>query len=307
MKTLVIGYGSIGKRHSRLLTELGCEVRVLTISQHGQNIGYKTYNSLESAFSDYSPEYLIIANETAQHFLTINDLIKINYQGIVLVEKPLFNNNSPIPNHSFQKLFIAYNLRFHPLIQILKDILIYEKMISANVYVGQYLPSWRPDIDYSLSYSANKHKGGGVLRDLSHELDYINWLMEGWLTLTAHGGKFSSLEIDSDDIFSILLTTKKCPIVHLEMNYLDKCPQRFLIINTNSKTIKLDLIENSLSINNKLIKQVKIDRDYTYLKQHQAIINQDYSMFCHQDQGKEIMVMIEAIEKANIEKIWIKR
>ena len=30
--------------------------------------------------------------------------------------------------------------------------------------------------NYLKSYSASKSKGGGVLLDLSHEIDYINWL-----------------------------------------------------------------------------------------------------------------------------------
>ena len=38
--------------------------------------------------------------------------------------------------------------------------------------------------NYKLSYSSSKNKGGGALLDLSHELDYVQWLF----------GKISKIE-----------------------------------------------------------------------------------------------------------------
>ena len=172
MKTLVIGYGSIGSRHYRLLSELGCDVRVL--SKH--NLGMKNcFFDLSQALS-WEPEYIIIANETAKHYQTLQSLFNNQYKnGIILVEKPLFNQLEVLPKVQLSHVFVAYNLRFHPILQEIKKAIQTEKIISAQIYVGQYLPEWRPDKDYRKSYSAEKALGGGVLRDLSHELDYMNW------------------------------------------------------------------------------------------------------------------------------------
>ena len=102
-----------------------------------------------------------------------------------------------------------------------------------NVYAGQYLPHWRPNIDYRDSYSSKKSQGGGVLLDLSHEIDYLNWLLDGTEEVMAVGGKLSALEIDSDDLYQISLKTKKCDLVQVELNYIDKVLRRYIIINTD--------------------------------------------------------------------------
>ena len=49
--------------------------------------------------------------------------------------------------------------------------------MSTTVLCGSYLPSWRKNIIYNKSYSSDKKKGGGVLLDLSHEIDYITWIL----------------------------------------------------------------------------------------------------------------------------------
>ena len=50
------------------------------------------------------------------------------------------------------------------------------KILSVRCEVGQFLPSWRPNIDYRESVSARKALGGGALLELSHEIDYLMWI-----------------------------------------------------------------------------------------------------------------------------------
>ena len=84
MKVIVIGYGSIGSRHASVLTELGC--RVAMVSR--RNIDFDlSYSSLKEALVEEQPEYVIIANQTSEHFETLKTLTELGFEGTILIEK----------------------------------------------------------------------------------------------------------------------------------------------------------------------------------------------------------------------------
>lgn len=300
MKALVIGYGSIGQRHARLLEEMGIDVSV--VSRRNFN-SPNFYNNLENALLDKNYDYIVISNETVTHAETLRELIRHQYAGHILIEKPLFMNLEQI-NFDDSKTFVAYNLRFHPLIQSLKTCLNSEEVISVNAYVGQYLPSWRPNADYTKSYSASKARGGGVLRDLSHELDYLMDLFGEWHSLVAVINKISDLDIESEDYVQISYSTNQNTRVTVELNYLDRITQRYVVVQTNSKTVKIDFVNNSINCNGELEQLVPIDRDYTYKKQHEAVLNGS-PLCCSFAQGVSVVKMIEAAEKSSLLKEWV--
>ncbi|MDC0492537.1 gfo/Idh/MocA family oxidoreductase, partial [Candidatus Pseudothioglobus singularis] len=240
----------------------------------------------------------------------ISKLIEIKYlgfQGPILIEKPLSNNETNIPEGIFNNVFVAYNLRFNPLIQRLFEEIQGEYIISAQAYVGQYLPQWRPNRDYRETYSSKKVEGGGVLRDLSHELDIINWLLGGWRQITAIGGHFSKLEIDSDDVFGLMLEMKKCLVATIQLNYLDRATRREIIINTNDHVFRIDLIKNIFQKDSEEF-SFDFDTNFSYRMQHKAIMDNNDSYLCNFESGKDLMFLIDAAEKSAYAKnnVWIK-
>ncbi len=301
MKALVIGYGSIGSRHVEVLKEMGLPVSILTTQQ---GLSVKTFQLLEDALSSDVPDYVVIANKTNKHYSTLNHLAELGFSGSVLVEKPLFHEVSTLPANKFKGVWVGYNLRFHPCIQKLRKILEKEPAISVHVIAGQYLPHWRPGTDYHSSYSARRQEGGGVLRDLSHELDYITWLLGPWNRITALGGHFSSLEIDSDDVFSIMMTGENCPIVNIQVNYLERVPRRELLINTAQNSIKIDLIVGSFQLNQEMT-QEESERNSTYRAQHEAVISQSKDSLCSLEEGMNQVRLIHLAEQAVKEEGWI--
>ena len=302
-RALVIGYGSIGARHARLLSELGCHTAVVS----KREIDFpEAYTRLEDALEVEQPDYVVIANETSQHNASLTALAQLGYAGTVLVEKPLFNKWIALPSLPFLNVFVAYNLRFHPIIQRLKTLLEGEEILSVQAYVGQYLPDWRPASDYRTSYSASAEQGGGVLRDLSHELDYLSWMLGKWERVSALGGHLSALEITSDDIFALMLVTPTCPIVMLQLNYLDRLARRTLLINTSKHTIEADLIKGAITIDRDC-ESILVGRDDTYRAMHEAILSGSTNGLCSLDEGGEILRLIEATESAAKHGKWVKR
>jgi predicted dehydrogenase len=300
---LVVGQGSIGERHARLLGDLGLDVAV--VSRRGTRARTPAYQALDKALDEAKPDYVVVANETAAHRPTLIALASAGFAGRVLVEKPLFDRLAPVPEHRFAACFIGYNLRFHPVLQELARVLAEERAISAHLYVGQYLPDWRPSRDYRETASASRQAGGGVLRDLSHELDYLSWLFGRCERLAALGGRFSELEIDSDDVQGLLLAFERCPVVTAQLNYLDRRGTRSLIVNTAKRTLVADLVGATLAIGSE--QQVfPLGRDDTYLAQHRRVLGNAHEGLCTLNEGAAVLELIAAAEAAAATGQWIR-
>lgn len=79
----MIGYGSIGQRHARLLTELKCQVAIMSL----RSIDFAPrYSDLNNALSDWQPEYVVVANRSNEHYQAIHSLARQGFQGRVLIE-----------------------------------------------------------------------------------------------------------------------------------------------------------------------------------------------------------------------------
>ena len=292
----MVGYGSIGKRHFDILNNFD-EVNSIDVVTK-QNIDeLDTYKNLQDIENISIYDYFIIATETSKHFEQLDYICRHTTDKYILVEKPLFDKEHTLEGCD-NNVFVAYNLRFHPLLQKLKAILADEDVYYANILAGQYLPTWRPNQDYRESYSAKLSLGGGVLRDLSHELDYINWLFGDITVVSSINTKISDLEIESDDIFTALAKTDKGAIINVTMDYISKTPLRRITIHTKTKTIEADMVTNTINLFDKngiksSIKPDKVHRDYTYTNMHKAIINNNFENTCSFEEGLRIVDIIE--------------
>lgn len=305
MNCLVIGYGSIGKRHARVLEAMGHTVSIVS----GHNPAHpRAFDSIGSAFQKERYDYVVISNRTADHRQALLDVLNCGHTGKVLVEKPLFSDAMPSGSAiDGTNVFVGYNLRFHPIIQAVYRMTRNQAIHSIHGYVGQYLPTWRPGTDYRASYSAVHALGGGSLRDLSHEIDTINWVGNGWRRVAAVGGRYSSLEIDSDDVFALLIETNACPVVTLQLNYLDRQPRREMILNLEETSIKADLIANTIEINGNP-ESMSVSRDHTYSSMHAALCDDIAdNCTCTFEQGLEVVALIASAERAAAEGQWISK
>lgn len=291
---LVIGYGSIGQRHAMILTQLGHHVAVVS-QQHIDN--HKVYRNIDDALSAHAPKYVVIANATAAHIATVQQLDALGYDGILLVEKPLSSIPLVLPVCSIQKAYVAYNLRFHPVIVQLRSLLQVYSPVSISINCGQHLSTWRPGRELSKCYSSYSSEGGGVLRDLSHELDYMLWLLGPWASVAALGGNFGLLGIEADEAWSMLVKFKKNLFATLSINYLDMPGRRSILVTTNSGTIYADLVDNTISINGQ-ITHFKLERNDTYTEMHKAAMSGDDRCLCTIEEALNVNKLISAVEES---------
>lgn len=297
-RALVVGYGSIGQRHARLLTELGCEVSVVS---RRELAGISRFASVEAAVAQFVPDYVVVANETFAHAPTVEHLRASGFKGKLLIEKPLGGH---VDAEQFAICAVGYNLRFHPALAALSDALIGAPIVSMQIYCGQYLPEWRPQSDYRMSYSADPARGGGVLRDLSHELDYLLWLGGGLRRIAAIGGRFGNLGIASDDCWALLLELERCRCATLQINYLDRPGRRQIVVNAQEHTYAVDLMRGTFVCDGSE-QTLAPQRDDTYLAQHRAMLADDAARLCSVAEAARVMQLIAAAEGAAERRSWI--
>jgi len=231
MKILVIGYGSIGKRHIRNILKISNN-QIIVCTKHKDNFLRKNdclvYESLNDCLNE-KPDIGLITNVTSLHIDTAIKLARSNCH--LLIEKPLSHSVKNIKKllnileKNNSTTLMGCNLRFHPCIKKIRELILKKRIgdvISARVENGSYLPDWHPKEDYRLGYSARKALGGGVLLTMIHELDYLIWFFGEVKDVFSITGKFSNLKISADDLSAMLIRFKNKVIGEIHLDYFQR-------------------------------------------------------------------------------------
>lgn len=209
---LVVGGGSIGQRHIKNLLELGAFVSLLEPDasrwpkSESPTIGIVgAHANIHLALHENRYTGAIVAVPTHLHAECALPLLRLGLP--VLIEKPLAHTVevAELLRPYAEQIRVGYSMRFHPAIQAIKeDLPEIGRVIYAHAEVGQYLPQWHPTEDYRQWYMAKREQGGGAILDLSHELDYLQWLVGPVSQADAFMGHIdNTLEITSDDVADI--------------------------------------------------------------------------------------------------------
>lgn len=301
MNALLIGFGSIGKRHYEVLSQIELIKNIdIVTTQTLPNL--TTYKTIDAVKNLKSYDYIVIASETYKHFEQIEYLEKNTKNKIILCEKPLFETQRHLQIKN-NNVYVGYILRFHPILQTIRSLLKGDAPIYGQIRCGSFLPLWRPDTDYRKSYSASKNQGGGALLDLSHEIDYAQWLFGQLDPIISYQTKISNLEIDSDDLVTATAKTDKGAIVTISLNYISKISMREIIIHTDLITIQANLINNTLYVGTKegIIQTIEIEpyeRNDLFLKMHLSALGKKENL-CTFEEGLSVMNTIAAIQEQN--------
>jgi predicted dehydrogenase len=258
LKILVIGLGSIGKRHLRNILALGYS-NVSVVSRSGSvDDEYNflhVYSSLDKALQESTFDVAIICTPTSNHIDTLVQLIDAGIHNIYL-EKPVSHSISEVENSldlssiSNKNIVVGFDLHFEPGFEKVKYLLAENrigKVVSVNAQVGQYLPDWRPHEDYRKGMSARKETGGGVMLDLVHEFDYLYSLFGKAQTVAALYKNSGSLEIETEDVAEVLIQFTSGCLGTIHLDYLQQKLIRNCVITGSSGTITWNLAESSVS------------------------------------------------------------
>ncbi len=265
MKVLIVGLGSIAKKHIEALRVVDplVEIFALRSSSNLNSIECVTdLLSLKSCPSDIN--FAIISSPTFKHIESINQVLELNCP--LFIEKPVYHKLDSELAELVSKVsdkglltYVGCNLRHHEALIKFKELLENElnsgaKVEEVNSYCGSYLPNWRPGIDYKKSYSASIEMGGGVDLDVIHELDYLLWIFG--TPLDVRFQKFSRSHIDIPSIDAAYYWLNYAGFqINLSLNYFRKSPKRETEVVLDSGVLKIDLLNSILTKDNRVIFQ----------------------------------------------------
>src|SRR3989339_1844838 len=259
MKFVVVGLGSIGRRHLKNLISLGEKDIVLCRNKVASPIDdeFKEFPIETNIYSalKHEPDAVIISNPTSLHFDIAIPAAEAGCH--ILIEKPISDSLAGIDKlkaalkHGGGQFLVGFQYRFHPTLKIASNMISQGeigRIVSINVHWGEYLPDWHPWEDFRNSYAARPDLGGGVVLTLCHPFDYLSWLFGKPEVLWAHIDTIGDLGINVEDIADVCLQFPQGAIATVHLDYLQKPASHTLEIIGTKGTMRWNNEDGLLSI-----------------------------------------------------------
>lgn len=259
MKILIAGLGSIGRRHFRNLVALG-EKDIVLYRTHKATLSddelkdYPVETDLTAALTKHRFDAVIVANPTALH---LDVAIPAAEAGCaVLLEKPIAEDLSRVDElrraaqKNGNRILIGFQFRYHPTLNQARELITsgaLGKILTVHAHWGEYLPNWHPWEDYRQSYAARGDLGGGVIRTLTHPLDYLSYLLGEIESVRSLQGHVSALELSGvEDVAEIGLKFASGAIGGVHVNYFQRPPVHRLEVVGAEGTLRWDNTDGTL-------------------------------------------------------------
>lgn len=283
LKICFAGLGSIGQRHLnnlvKILKEKNSNFLIDAVRSGDRKLPDEVkchinweYRKVSELPFDY--DIFFVTNPTSMHLETIQQAVP--HTKHMFIEKPVFaqaiSDIGQLKLKDGNIYYVACPLRYTACLEYIKEKIRKEKIYSVRCISSSFLPEWRKGVDYRKVYSADAKNGGGVTLDLIHELDYITNLFgmpEGCFHIK---GKYSELEIDSDDL-SLYILRYADKLVEIHLDYFGRNTVRLLELYCRSYTIVCDFIANEIKyIYSDHIEKVELQKHDFYEKEMQAFL-----------------------------------
>ena len=286
-RVVVVGLGSIGRRHARLLHARGdltvelCEPEPgnlkLAIQEVGRLPNHRSY--AEALATD--PDMMVIATPHDLHGeQTVQALDRHIH---VLCEKPMSDRLEDAKDmqraarRSRAVLSIGFMLHFHPLARRLKQILaegVLGTVLQVHYSVGSYITLVNSRSRYQSSLE------GALLLDYAHQPDLIYWLLgekpSGVYMAATQGGRFEFTS--TPNVLALVCDYQRPLLTTIHLNYA-QMPQRsaceiigdrgWALAEIERMSLRLGLRTDASERGETLA----VDRDDLYRAEHQAFLD----------------------------------
>ncbi len=254
ISALVVGGGSIGKRHLRNLLAKRRSAAVVEPREDrrteilAKHPGTKVFTSLEEALAQGPYLTGFICLPTAYH---LDPALALARRGIhIFMEKPVSHSPDGIPELldvlEQRKLvgMTGFCMRFFKPLQKAKELIEagrVGRIVTARSFTGVHLPDWHPYEDYRSFYMAKKAQGGGVLLDECHAFDWMQWLCGPIAGVFSVVGTFSDLEVETDDVCEVIARFGPRTVGSIHLDMVDRSARSEVDIIGTTGTVLVDL------------------------------------------------------------------
>ena len=320
VKVGIVGFGTIAERHLAEIKKLRPSAKILIRTR--QNIqkpdlpGTVKFTASLNEIFEFQPNVVMVATPATEHADQIERLARST--DLLIIEKPIAANVADakkirlVARKAHCNIRVAYNLRYLEGLNKVKHLLLSKIIGTAhkyNIVVGQDLKSWRPHRDLADSVSAQASKGGGVLRELSHELDLAIHLFGEPNQSVLRRSQAKYVELDVEDTAIIQASHGSGSISgKIELNFTQDVPKRAIFINGECGNIGWDLLTGEITIEINGKKESLFikgdDLRTTYSRMWADILSNQKTILPKASEAAKIINWIEDMEKhSEMEKV----
>lgn len=317
---LIVGSGSVGKRHARNLAALGCRISCVDPrADRRDELAAETpvagaYETLAAALGACELDGVAVCSPTAFH---PSDTITSLGAGLpVLLEKPVAKSAAEAramldaQKRSCMPVLLGYTWRWWPpLVQLRERLLAGEVGIVRHVqfHMSAHLADWHPWEPYQDFFMASAAMGGGALLDESHWIDLMVWLFGMPNRLWGRVEKLSDLEIETDDTVDALAFYEEGLRVSLHLDLYGRPHEKFIRFIGEKGTILWSADPNRIAVGRQGA-QIWDEEPFTcerndmfvaVAKEFLEIVSGRTQPGCTLEEGLKVMTLIEAIRESS--------
>jgi predicted dehydrogenase len=324
MNYLVIGFGSVGKRHSENLIALGNSCAIvdpdLAKIKSAVGLGYKSFSSLDNVETNCEFEAVLICSPPVFHIEQAIWALELDKK--VFLEKPIGMNLSECQNllrYDQNRIFVGYTYQWNPQYLRLKQDLnsnLIGNPYYANFVLGMNLEDWHPQEDYRKFFMSKIKLGGGALLDESHFIELAIDLFGLPEKISGLQSKVSTLEIETDDYVFIQFQYENL-LLDIKLDLFKRPHESFIQLYGSDGSIICDFIKKrNTYIGHSLLSKIpssSVDFEYERNDVFKEMIA-DYSVFANNKaesarvtlkRGLEVMQIIDKVREASVNRKWI--
>lgn len=258
---LIVGSGSVGKRHARNLAALGCSIscidpRADRREEIAREVGaIASFTSEDEAFAIGIYDGVVIASPPHVHVRQSIAALEAGYP--VLLEKPVcptLRNAVELRDAAARlkvPLLMGYTWRWWPPLAEVRSLLNKKAIGSVRhvqFHMSAHLADWHPWEAYQNFFMARRELGGGALLDESHWIDLMLWLFGKPAEVSGRVDRISDLEIDTDDNVDLIFAYTQGPRITMHLDLFGRPHEKFIRFVGSEGSIFWSADPNQLAI-----------------------------------------------------------